>query len=100
MRKVTGGTIQTFAGTGQRGLTTGSGSATAFNLTSPTQLSLDASGNLWIADSFVLRKVTPGGALTTEKAGKIITPSCIAIDRNGNLYAAGPAARYPRLFRM
>src|SRR5437773_1423399 len=66
IRKVTsGGTISTYAGSGSRGLSGDGGPATAAQLYSPHGVALDTAGNLYIADSNRIRKVTPGRTIST-----------------------------------
>ena len=66
VRKVTpGGVISTVAGTGSGGSTGNGGQATAANLDEPTGVAVDASGDIFIADSFnnEIREVTPDGVI-------------------------------------
>ena len=66
VRKVTpGGTITTFAGNGKAGYNGDNIPATSANLSSPQGIAIDASGNLYIASGCAIRKVTPGGTITT-----------------------------------
>ncbi|MEK0315403.1 NHL domain-containing protein, partial [Cohnella sp. 56] len=106
IRKVNKSTgIQTIvAGDGYAGYTGDGGPATSARLYAPTDIELDSSGNLYIVDSFnrVVRKVTPGGIITTvagngtygydgenqtAKSTKL-SPSGIAVDSSGNLFIA------------
>jgi hypothetical protein len=65
VRKVTpGGTISTFAGGGP-GVTARSGPATKAHLNHPTGVAVDGKGNVYIADTSRVYKVTPLGRLTT-----------------------------------
>jgi len=61
------GIVTTFAGTGVRGFSGDGGPASSAQFTIPRGLSLDAGGNLYVADSFNfrVRKITPGGMITT-----------------------------------
>ena len=58
------GTVATLAG-GVEGFQDGQGAAARFN--TPSGLALDATGNLYVADTgnHAIRKVTPGGVVTT-----------------------------------
>jgi len=95
------------AGTGAPGSAGDGGPAAKAQLYAPTSLALDASGNLFIADTgnALIRKVTPDGAISTV-AGKIPPPGTyvdsgdglpatqtglggpqgLAVDSAGNLY--------------
>lgn len=67
IRKVVNGIITTVAGTGTLGYSGDGGSATAARLSYPTGVAVDAAGSLYIFDgtNFRIRKVTPGGLITT-----------------------------------
>ena len=66
IRKVAGGNISTYAGTGIYGSTGDGGPATSATLSSPATVSFDGSGNLYIMDgNSKVRKVTPGGTIST-----------------------------------
>jgi sugar lactone lactonase YvrE len=102
IRKITpAGVVTTLAGlAGSYGSTNGTGSAARFGY--PSGITIDASGNLYVADwgTSTIRKVTPGGTVSTfagiadtygSNDGSAATahfgnPSAIAIDGNGNLY--------------
>lgn len=101
IRKITpAGTVTTLAGlAGARGNANGSGSAARFN--DPSGVAVDASGNVYVADSsnHLLRKISPSGAVSTfagvvGKMGiqrgilpaSLYLPKAIAMDRNGDLY--------------
>lgn len=69
------------------------GSATAACLGGPEDVGFDGAGNLYIADTSGVRKVTPAGTITTVYAGKCVssTVPCsvedIAVDQaSGDLY--------------
>jgi uncharacterized protein (TIGR03437 family) len=100
------GVISTIAGTGAQGLGGDGGPAAQAQLYAPTSLALDASGNLFIADTgnSMIRKVTPDGAISTVAGdlsphafgdpgdGRQATqtslnaPQGLAVDSAGNLY--------------
>ena len=104
VRKITpAGVVTTLAGTaGIKGCSDGAGLAASFN--SPYGIAADASGNLYVADTFnnTIRKVTPAGVVTTLAgvskatgstdgtglAASFDSPSGIAVDASGNLYIA------------
>ncbi len=72
IRKVSGGTITTFAGShtvtaGVPGFAGDGGPATGAELYYPTEVALDSVGNLYIADQYNqrIRKVNPSGMITT-----------------------------------
>ncbi len=106
IRKITpDGTVTTLAGTsGNAGYADGIGAAARFN--SPYGLSVDASGNLYVADTGnnAIRAITPGGAVTTlagtgestsigsvdgtGASARFNEPNSVAVDGAGNLYVA------------
>ncbi|MEP7365745.1 MAG: IPT/TIG domain-containing protein [Acidobacteriota bacterium] len=83
------GRLATVAGTGIPGYNGDSGQATSIRLSTPTGLALDAAGNLYIADqgNNRVRKVTPGGTLTTIDA-PFNRPADVKVDARGNLYVS------------
>ena len=100
--KITGaGQVTVLAGRpGYRGSTNGFGPNARFII--PRGLALDPAGNLYVADAYTLRKVTPDGAVTTL-AGQPGYPgsadgfgtnaqfswaSGVAVDRAGTIYVA------------
>ena len=106
IRKVTpDGLISTAAGSGIRGSSGDGGPATAARLDHPTGVTIDAQGNLYIADNgnSRIRKVTPDGLISTvagngsysfsgdggpaTEAG-LAGPQGVTIDSQGNLYIA------------
>ena len=102
IRKITpAGVVSTFAGTGAPGSANGAGTAASFY--HPSALAIDASGNIYVADSGnnLLRKITPAGVVSTLAGGGLDTFSDgqgtnanffgitgLGIDAGGNLFAA------------
>ena len=99
------GTIATVAGTGGRGFSGDGGGATAATLAGPAGLTVDARGDLYIADVLNnrVRKVAPDGTMTTlagsgrrgrsgdggrATAAALDTPAGVAVDGSGNVYIA------------
>jgi sugar lactone lactonase YvrE len=106
VRKVsTSGTITTVAGNGTFGFSGDDGPATNATLSYPTEVAVDAVGNLYIADTGNLRvrKVSASGTITTVAGNGIygfsgdggpatnaslVIPRGVAVDAVGNLYIA------------
>ncbi|MEY2621629.1 MAG: Virginiamycin lyase [Pseudomonadota bacterium] len=66
IRKITpAGVVSTLAGSGNTGSTDGNGTAASFN--NPFGLTIDGSGNVFVADrtNHLIRKITPAGAVST-----------------------------------
>jgi len=92
---LTDGSIRTYAGDGHPGYRGDGGPAEKAQLRSPYGLTLDAQGNLYIADlgNACIRRVTPEGVIDTV-AGASSTgppwtaPRNVAVDASGALYVA------------
>ena len=99
----TSGTLTTIAGTGSQGFSGDGGPAVEAELRVPNDLTVDASGNLYIADTWNrrIRKVDSSGTITTVAgAGLGVNsggygpateavlswPEGVAVDGSGNLY--------------
>jgi|CZKI01.1.fsa_nt_gi sugar lactone lactonase YvrE len=94
--------VATLAGTPGEGNSDGSGSSAHFNL--PAGMAVDGSGNVYVADldNYTIRKITPGGAVTTfagtpgaggsadgtGAAARFYLPYAVAVDGSGNVYVA------------
>ncbi len=99
-------TITTVAGNGTPGFTGDGAAATAAQLNAPTGVAVDGAGNLFIADADNnrIRKVTPGGSITTVAGttgfggfsgdggaatdAQLFYPAGVAVDGSGNLFIA------------
>ena len=105
IRKITPtGLVSTLAGSaGHSGATDGTGTAARFR--EPNSIAIDASGNLFIADTGnnLIRRITPDGTVSTfagynngnygaidgvGTAAMFGFPEGLTIDRNGNLFVA------------
>ncbi|MBJ6762284.1 hypothetical protein JGU66_16060 [Myxococcaceae bacterium JPH2] len=102
IRKITpAGVVTTLAGSGSSGSSNGMGTAASFN--SPSGVAVDASGNVYVADSFngMIRKITPAGMVSTMAgsttpgntnatgtAASFRGPLGVAVDASGNVYVA------------
>ncbi|MEU7227155.1 NHL repeat-containing protein [Streptomyces chrestomyceticus] len=99
------GAIATVAGNGQAGYVSDGGPAILTQLNWPHDVALDKNGNLYIAErnSNRVRKVTPGGIITTvagngqagyvsdggpATATQLYSPASVAVDDAGNIYIA------------
>ncbi len=98
IRKVAGNSVSTIAGSGVLSYSGDNGPATSAQLNTPLGLAVDASGNLYIADSEnnVVRRVAKGGTITTFAGNgqvgngetQLNSPHAVAVDAAGNVYIA------------
>lgn len=102
IKKITpNGIVSTLAGSNEIGSANGIGKDASFNY--PTGITVDNSGNLYIADTLnqMIRKITPGGLVTTLAGSGVagsgngsgnessfFYPMGIAVDKGGNVYVA------------
>lgn len=100
------GLITTVAGNGQRGYAGDGGAATDAVLNAPRAVAADKDGRLFVADGTRIRRVDADGRIATVAGGgstrlrkdapfkatgvELGTPEAIALDGNGNLFAAVP----------
>ena len=109
IRKVSGGTITTVAGTGLPGYSGDGGLATAAELWLPSAVALDGAGNVYIADTNNqrIRKITVAGGTgptiatlagdgeelfagdgAAATSAVLDSPTGVALDASGNVYIA------------
>lgn len=116
VRKVgVNGNISTLAGNGVSGYNGDGGQAANAMLAGPQSVAVDASGNVFIADSGNnrVRKVAANGVITTVAGNgvggysgdggsalgaQVGNPIAIAVDGTGNLYIADGSARVRKVF--
>jgi sugar lactone lactonase YvrE len=104
IREISGGIITTFAGTGAPGFSGDNAAATAAQLSLPSGVAVDSSGNVYIADTnnHRIREITNGiittiagdgeelyaGDNAAAKAAALDSPTGVAVDSGGNIYIA------------
>lgn len=86
------GQITTVAGTGTAGNSGDGGAATSAMLRNPRGVMVDATGNLYIADTGnnLIRKVDGSGSITTVVglSASLNGPADVAVDGSGNIFIA------------
>lgn len=95
--------MKTLAGTGVAGFADGDGKVAQFNFVRAPGLSVDAAGNVYVADAGNnrIRKITPDGVVTTlagqgtagstdgtGEQARFDTPFNVAVDKDQNVYVA------------
>jgi len=102
IRKITPqGAVTTLAGSGIAGSANGTGAAARFY--SPQGIAVDASGNIYVADTYnnKIRKITPNGEVSTfagtgslgyqdgySSTSRFYSPYGVAVDASGTVYVA------------
>src|SRR5208337_184739 len=91
------GDIATVVGTGVTGYSGNGGPALNATLNSPFGVAVDASGNIYIADTYngwVRELVNSTGIINNVAATKAVTlPTALSMDSNGNLFIADPPSQ-------
>jgi uncharacterized protein (TIGR03437 family) len=84
------GVITTIAGTGTAGSSGDNGLATIAQLNAPRSVAVDSQYNIYVADTGnnSIRKIAPGGIITTIAGLHLSDPEYVAVDSNGSLYIA------------
>ncbi len=104
VRKITpAGVVSILAGSSSRSYGFSNGMGTAASFWGPEGISIDSSGNVFVADSqnHAIRKITPAGVVSTfagdgisgfingaGTAARFSVPAGLAIDGSGNLFVA------------
>src|SRR6202162_5522059 len=105
IRKVTfSGIISTYGGTGAPGYSGDRGQATVAELSGPTGVAVDGSGNVYVADrgNFRVRRISINGTINTVAGNGTagfsgdngpalsaqVTPLAVTVDNKGNLFIA------------
>ena len=88
IRKITAaGVVTTLAGSGELGITDGTGTAASF--ASPRGVAVGADGAVYVAEgSGRIRKITPAGEVTTLAGVGFLNPAGVAVGPDGALYVA------------
>lgn len=82
-----GGAVTTVAGVaGQSG--TVDGNAQAARLQAPSDVAIDATGNLYVVSGGAVRKITADGAVAVFAASRALPVTSVTVDGAGNVYVA------------
>ena len=96
VRRVSGGTLTLIAGSlPQPGNTNGAASAARFNY--PYGVAADGAGNVYVAETTQVRRITPAGVVSTVASGFSLAAG-IAVGPDGNLYVTDNGAG--RVYRV
>ena len=96
------GVVTTLAGNAAAPPGSVDGTGTDALFSSPNGVAVDGAGNVYVADTFIIRKITPAGVVTTlagstSSAGNVdgtgaaasfLLPNGVAVDGAGNVYVA------------
>src|SRR5579871_4769053 len=111
IRKVSNGTITTFAGTGASGLNGDGGPASSATLSVPLGMTFDSAGNLYVCVAGALRKINPQGIIsrvagtgtpgTTGDGGSTLNAQIgcyfVTLDAAGNIYISDGSYRVRKI---
>ena len=103
LRLSPGGTLQTAAGNGSKGIAGDGGAARFAQLNTPSACAIDSAGNLFIADTanHAIRKVNPAGTISTvagifdagatgdeaaATAARLSSPRGVVVDDSGDIF--------------
>lgn len=89
VRRITGATVSTVAGSGTYASVDGVSSAASFR--GPRGIAIDRAGNVYVAEFAAagrVRRITPGGAVTSLGTS-IPYARSVAVDASGNIYVCG-----------
>ena len=86
IRKVSGGTITTLAGTGTQGFSGDNAPSILAQVDNPEGVAVDAAGNVYIADSYSdrVRILTPGTPLGITAGGIVPNDSTVSVIQSGS----------------
>jgi sugar lactone lactonase YvrE len=110
IRKVSGTTIQTIAGTGTNGVTPDGSAAKGARISTPAGVGVDAAGNVYIAENGRVRMIDASGNLSTVAGGgaaltregmaatqvSLATPQGLAIAASGQVVFSDTSAAVVR----
>jgi len=98
-RVTTAGVVTTFAGKGTSTFVNATGTSAGF--VDPTLMTIDQSGNIYVSDNNLVRRITPTAVVSTYLGTGTVTLSNVrglAVDATSNLYVADAAGN--RIYRV